>query len=316
MRAVNVTAYLKQQRERVDAALDWYTSPHRAPEPPEGVSPAAAPDLSTVPPRLLEAMRYSLLGGGKRLRPVLVIAAGALFGAPLDRVMPAACALEMIHTYSLIHDDLPCMDDDDLRRGRPTNHKVYGEAVATLAGDALLTMAFELLARQAVLEGITGDRAALVVREVAVAAGAAGMVGGQVEDLSWEGREAPLQQLQTIHRLKTGALFRAALRTGAILGGATADEMTALDRYAHHFGLAFQIQDDVLDVIGDAVKTGKGVGRDERHAKSTYVRLFGLDDAQERARQEVRAAVEALAPFGERAAALTALARFVIDRDS
>jgi geranylgeranyl diphosphate synthase, type II len=306
---VNTAAYLKQQSQMVDLHLDQYTSPERQ------AAGGFGPDLRLIPATLLESMRYSLLAGGKRLRPVLVLAAAALYDLPARRVMPAACALEMIHTYSLIHDDLPCMDDDDLRRGRPTNHKVYGDAVATLAGDALLTLAFEMLALQARVEGVAPDRALQVVREVAVAAGAAGMVGGQVEDLAWEGRDASAEQLQRIHRLKTGALFRASLRSGAVLGGASAAELEQLDLYAAHFGLAFQIQDDVLDVIGDAAKTGKGVGRDEKHEKSTYVRHFGLQGAMDRARAEVAAARAALATFGTRAEALAALAEFVVDRE-
>lgn len=294
---MSIAAYLKEQSQLVDRYLDQYTA------------------VTGVPEQLLESMRYSLLGGGKRLRPVLVIAAASLFGVESRRVMPAACALELIHTYSLVHDDLPCMDDDDLRRGRPTNHKVYGDAVATLAGDALLTMAFELIARQAEDSSIHPAQVVRVVREVAVAAGAVGMVGGQVEDLAWEGREAPAAQLQQIHALKTGALFRASLRAGAILSGATDEQLACLDRYAHHFGLAFQIQDDVLDVIGDAVKTGKGVGRDSKHQKSTYVSHYGLAGAQDRARAEVAAAQQALAGFGERAQVLVELAQFVVDRE-
>ena len=306
---MNVLAHLAAQSQLVDRALDLYTDPARSEARTE------APCFTAVPPRLLEAMRYSLMAGGKRLRPVLVIAAAELFGAPPERVMPAACSLEMIHTYSLIHDDLPCMDDDDLRRGRPTNHKVYGEAMATLAGDALLTMAFELLARQAQVEGVLPMQAVRAVAEVATAAGAAGMVGGQVEDIDWEGRNASPEQLQNIHRLKTGALFKASLRAGAILAGATDEDLAQLDRYALHFGLAFQIWDDVLDVIGDEAKTGKGVGRDLKHDKSTYVSHYGLEGAKERARTEVAAACAALESYGTRAAFLTELARFVVDRE-
>lgn len=290
--------YLADQTRRINAALDRYTGSDRR-----------------FQPELLEAMRYSLMGGGKRLRPVLVIAAASLFGAPGEQVMPAACAVEMIHTYSLIHDDLPSMDDDDLRRGRATNHKVYGEGMATLAGDALLTLAFELLAEQAEVSGVTPERALRAVREMARGAGAAGMVAGQVEDMAWEGRNADLDQLGRIHRLKTGALFGASLRTGALLAGADQAALTHLDRFADHFGLAFQIQDDVLDVIGDAVKTGKGVGRDLRHEKSTYVALLGLEAAQRRARDEVEAAKSALSPFGSRGETLQKLAEFVVARE-
>lgn len=304
---MNVASYLKEQSQLVDAALDRYTTP--------GAGDPAQPALSGAPPEVLEAMRYSLLGGGKRLRPILVIAAADLFGMEADLVMPTACAMEMIHTYSLVHDDLPCMDDDDLRRGRPTNHKVYGDAMATLVGDGLQTLAFELLARQAAVPGISAAQALRVVAEVAVGSGAAGMVGGQAEDMKWEGQNASAEQLQRIHALKTGALFRASLRAGAILGGATDADLARLDDYAAHFGLAFQIQDDVLDVVGDAAKTGKGVGRDERHQKSTYVSHFGLDGARQRARAEVAAALAALLPFDERAAVLAALAQYVIDRE-
>lgn len=300
---MNAATYLEEQSRLVNTYLDRYTTP------------ATAPSLSEAPPSLLEAMRYSLMGGGKRLRPVLVIAAAKLFGVPAERVMPTACALELIHTYSLIHDDLPAMDDDDLRRGRPTSHKVFGEAVAILAGDALLTMAFELAGRQARVPGVTAEQAAQVVVEIASGAGPAGMVGGQVEDLTWEGRSAGEAQLIRIHRLKTGALIRTALRCGAILGGASAADLDRLTQYADHFGLAFQIQDDVLDVAGDAAKTGKGVGRDAKHQKSTYVSLFGLEGARVRARAEVAAARTALTNFGQRADALVTLVQFVIDRE-
>lgn len=295
-----ITDYLQTQAAAVDAALDHYTSQSLHPKAPHG---------------LLEAMRYSLLGGGKRLRPAMVIAAAKLFGCEREQVMPAACALECIHTYSLIHDDLPCMDDDDMRRGRPTNHKVYGEAMATLAGDALLTLAFELIGRQATNPALETGRVAQVVAEVATAAGAAGMVGGQVEDLAWEGRATDAGTLERIHALKTGALFRASLRTGALLAGAGAADIEALDRYARHFGLAFQIQDDVLDVAGDSVKLGKSVGSDQRKQKSTYVSHYGLDGARDRAVSEANAAVASLERYGERGAVLRALARFVVDRD-
>lgn len=307
---MDIAAYLKDQSALVDAALNRYVAATGDRTGPGGVALA----LDGAPPAILEAMRYSLMAGGKRLRPVLVIAAAELFGGPAERVMPAACAMEMIHTYSLIHDDLPCMDDDDLRRGRPTNHKVFGEAMATLAGDGLLTLAFELLSLQAQVTGVTAGQALRAVGEIARAAGAAGMVGGQVEDLAWEGRHATAETLRQIHRLKTGALFRASLRTGAILAGALDADLERLDAYADHFGLAFQIQDDVLDVIGDVALTGKGVGRDSKLEKSTYVSHFGLDGAAALARQEVQAAQSAVAPYGERAAVLVALAQFVVDR--
>ena len=288
--------YMAARREQVEAALDRYTA---------GLD---------APPRLVEAMRYSLLAGGKRLRPILVIAASELFGLDAADVMPAACALEMIHTYSLIHDDLPCMDDDDLRRGRPTCHKVFGEAMAVLAGDALLTQAFVLMADQACVARVGPARAARATGELARAAGAAGMVGGQVEDLEWEGRRAGESQLRRIHSLKTGALFGAAVRMGGILAGAGEADVERLGRYAAHFGLAFQIWDDVLDVAGDAALTGKGVGRDARHEKSTYVSLHGLEGARERAHAAVREALKELEPFGQPAWVLRLLAESVVDR--
>ncbi len=288
--------YMAARRRQVEAALDRYTA---------GLD---------APPRLREAMRYSLLAGGKRLRPILVIAASELFGLEAEDVMPGACALEMIHTYSLIHDDLPCMDDDDLRRGRPTCHKVYGEAMAVLAGDALLTHAFQLMAEQGDVARVGPARAVRATAELARAAGAEGMVGGQVEDLEWEGRRADEAQLRRIHSLKTGALFRAAVRMGGILAGAGEEDLERLGRYAEQFGLAFQIWDDVLDVTGDAAVTGKGVGRDARREKSTYVTLFGVEGARERAYAAVRKALAELQPFGQAGWVLRALAESVVDR--
>ncbi|WP_374713517.1 polyprenyl synthetase family protein [Symbiobacterium terraclitae] len=288
--------YLADRRAAVEEALDQYS---------------ACPGS---PPRLVEAMRYSLLAGGKRLRPILVIAAAEMFGLSAADVMPTACALEMIHTYSLIHDDLPCMDDDDLRRGRPTSHKVFGEAMAVLAGDALLTRAFAVMAEQGRVERVGPARALRAIAELAEAAGAAGMVGGQVEDLEWEGRQAGEEQLERIHSLKTGALFRAAVRLGGVLAGAAEADVARLDDFAAHFGLAFQIWDDVLDVAGDAALTGKGVGRDARQQKSTYVTLHGLEGAQERARAAVQRALEAIAPFGANGWVLQGLAKYVVDR--
>jgi geranylgeranyl diphosphate synthase type II len=290
----DLQAYLKARAAQVEAAL--------------------ATTLPPGPDRLLEAMRYSLLGGGKRLRPVLAMAAAEWVGADPTDVMPFACALEYIHTYSLIHDDLPCMDDDDYRRGRLTNHKVYGEAIATLAGDALLTHAFALVVQQAQRPGANPVAVLETLQELAVAAGAAGMVGGQVEDLLWEGRNADLAQLQHIHALKTGALFRAALVGGGRLAGATPQQLAALRTYAEHFGLAFQITDDILDVVGDSAKLGKSTGSDERKQKSTYVRHLGLAGARERAAAEVAAAVAALGD-GERGAALRSLAHYIIMRE-
>lgn len=267
------------------------------------------------PDALQQAMAYSLLAGGKRLRPVLVLAAAELGDLPVEAVLPAACAVEMIHTYSLIHDDLPAMDDDDYRRGRLTNHKVYGDAMAILAGDSLLTLAFQLVAETAADPRIGGAKAARACGELARAAGSAGMVGGQVEDLAWEGKQAGPEVLTAIHRGKTGALFAGSLKVGGILAGLTEEQLAALEQYAYAFGLAFQIQDDVLDVAGDSAKLGKTVGSDERKDKSTYVRHYGLEGAREKARQQVALAQAALAPFGPAADPLRALAAYVVERD-
>jgi geranylgeranyl diphosphate synthase type II len=261
---------------------------------------------SDAPPRLVEAVSYSLFAGGKRLRPALALGACELVCGSDTPAIPAACALEMVHTYSLIHDDLPAMDDDDLRRGQPTSHKVFGEATAILAGDALLTMAFEAAAR-------TGNAA--IVAELARAAGIAGMVGGQQMDMDAEGREITLAELRRIHACKTGALIRSALRCGALAGGADDAQLDALSAYGEHLGLAFQIADDLLDVTGDAAKLGKATGADAAHVKATYPALLGLEEAQRLAGQAIEAALTALEAFGPDADAFRTLSRFVIDRD-
>ena len=269
-------------------------------------------ELEQEPPldaRLAESMRYSLMAGGKRLRPILLMAAADAVGAKGTDYLTAACALEMIHTYSLIHDDLPAMDNDDYRRGKLTNHKVYGDGMAVLAGDALLTLAFEVIARQKHTDPATLLR---VVQEISTAAGMNGMVGGQAIDLESEGHRIPMQELQKMHMGKTGALFRAALRSGAILAGATEGQLAALTSYAEGFGLAFQITDDILDVTGDEKLIGKPVGSDIR--KSTYVTLTSLDEAQRLAKETVDKAVKALAVFGPEADFLRQLVRYMLER--
>lgn len=260
---------------------------------------------------LAAAMEYSLMAGGKRLRPVLLMAAAEAVGGKGEAYLTSACAIEMIHTYSLIHDDLPAMDNDDYRRGKLTNHKVYGAGMATLAGDALLTLAFEVLLRQS---GVSDAVKLTVLREVSEAAGAKGMVGGQAMDLGAQGQQLNIITLRRMHMGKTGALFRAAVRAGAILAGADAAELVSLTRYAESFGLAFQITDDILDVTGATEDIGKPVGSDERNHKVTYVTLATLPGAEKMARDAVVTAVEALAPLGERAAFLRALAEFLLSR--
>ena len=259
-----------------------------------------------------KSMLYSLMAGGKRLRPMLLMASADAVGGNGDDYIKAACALEMIHTYSLIHDDLPAMDNDDYRRGKLTNHKVFGAGMATLAGDALLTMAFEVLLRQ---EGVSDSTKVSIVRELSVAAGPNGMVGGQAIDLESEGKRIDRETLYKMHMGKTGALFRASVRMGAILAGADEDSLAALTHYAEQFGLAFQITDDILDVTGDEAKIGKPVGSDERNQKSTYVTLTSLDEAKELASDAVTKAKTALLPMGERAAFLSELADYLISRD-
>ncbi|ERJ92752.1 putative geranyltranstransferase [Selenomonas sp. oral taxon 892 str. F0426] len=261
--------------------------------------------------KLRESMAYSLMAGGKRLRPILLMAAADAVGVDGTRFLPVACALEMIHTYSLIHDDLPAMDNDELRRGKPTNHVVYGEGPAILAGDALLTLAFTVILRQ---KDVSAEALLRVVDEISRAAGAEGMVGGQMLDLEAENRQISIDELRRVHMGKTGALFRAALRSGAILAGAAEDQLEALTAYANHFGLAFQITDDILDVIGTAEEIGKPVGSDEKNHKSTYVSLTSLEDAQDLARRTVQEAESALYIFGERAAFLRELVGYLVNR--
>jgi len=294
----DLAAYLAERRRMVDRALD------------EVLPPADAPPASVH-----RAMRYSVLAGGKRLRPILVIAGAETVGAGADRVMPTACALELIHTYSLIHDDLPAMDDDDFRRGRPTNHKVFGEAVAILAGDALLTLAFRLIADNAAR--VADPRVVCdVIREVADAAGTEGMVGGQVVDIESEGRAVTPETLDFIHLRKTAALIRVSLRAGALLGGAGASALAAIGTAGERLGLAFQIVDDILDVEGNLEELGKTAGSDERKQKATYPALHGLDASRQRARMLIQDAKAALAPLRPAARPLAALADFILERRS
>ncbi len=300
-------AYLDRIRRRVDEALTTYL-------PEVDANPSAA-----CPARLAMAMRHSVLGGGKRLRPVLCVMAVEACGGALESALPAACALEMVHTYSLIHDDLPAMDDDDLRRGRPTCHKAFDEATAILAGDALLTLAFEVVAR----EVRPGQAALRCVRILAEAAGPSGMVAGQMADLQAEGRteaegraaDATLATLEAIHRRKTGALLRAPLTMGAAIAEASEPCAEALDRYGRAVGLAFQIVDDLLDVQGDESKLGKRVGKDSELGKWTYPRFLGVDGSRRRARQLAEEAVAALEPFGPRGDSLRGLALALLERD-
>ncbi len=265
------------------------------------------------PKALHSAMHYSLFAGGKRLRPVLTLAAAEAVGGSIDTALNTACALECIHTYSLIHDDLPALDDDDVRRGRPTCHKEFGEAMAILAGDALLTAAFGLIG------STPSTRHADVLKvicEVARAAGSTGMIGGQVVDIESEGADVPFPVLEYIHIHKTGEMIMAAVKCGGILGGAAEADLAQLTRYARAIGLAFQITDDILDVVGASALMGKTAGADESRGKVTYPSHIGLDASRERAAELVAIAIEALAGFDESAEPLREIANFIISRES
>jgi len=308
-RAAGVGSYAEfaaQWRPQIDAALAECTNLD-----------------ADCPPNLAEAIRYSLLAPGKRLRPLLVLAAAKACGGDIAAAMPAACAVEMIHSYSLIHDDLPAMDDDDLRRGRPTNHKVYGEGIAILAGDALLTLAFETIAAR-----IQPPRvAAQCCAELARAAGACGMVGGQADDLAQEGKvpgvtlpAAPspaenLALLEAIHRRKTGAMLNVSLRLGALVAGADTAQLDALAAYGARLGLTFQIMDDLLDVCGSQDTVGKRVGKDAARGKLTYPGLLGVEESRRRADRLTTEAIESLAPLGAEVEVLEDLARYVVERN-
>jgi geranylgeranyl diphosphate synthase type II len=259
---------------------------------------------------LYEAMRYSVMAGGKRFRPALVLLTARLLGAEDEQALPAACAIEMVHTYSLIHDDLPAMDDDDLRRGRPTSHKVFGEALAILAGDALLTEAFAVLSR----DTKAAPKTVRLIRELAAAAGATGMVGGQVADLDAERNPDSKVRVELIHHRKTARMIEASVTMGAIVGEARRGESAALGRYGRHLGLAFQIADDVLDARGTTEELGKTAGKDAAHGKRTFVSAYGLAEAEHRAKAELNAALTAIAEFGEAADPLRDLARFCVER--
>ena len=268
--------------------------------------------------RHIEAMRYSLFVGGKRVRPILCLAAGAAIddsGDTAANLLPVACALECIHTYSLIHDDLPAMDDDDLRRGKPTNHVIYGEAAAILAGDGLLTWAFDLLTDPAA-SAIPAERRLAIAHRIARAAGPLGMVGGQSLDIASENSEISFATLQTIHRSKTGALITCAVETGAIGAGADDDQIAALVRFGNQIGLAFQIVDDLLNVTSTTDQLGKAAGSDAAHGKATYPAYFGIDGTRSRAAAAVEAAQDALAGFNGKAEPLRALADYISSRTS
>ena len=298
---MELTAYLDRQTTRVDLALESFL-----------------PDEVKMPHVLHKAMRYSIFAGGKRIRPVLILAACEAVNGHSELALPAACAMEMIHTYSLIHDDLPAMDDDDFRRGRPTSHKVFGEANAILAGDALLTEAFRLLTCSVPGSEVAPEVQLRVANIVARAAGSAGMVGGQIVDMESEGAdvEVDLPTLEYIHTHKTGALIKASIEVGALLGGSSEQEFKALSRYGEISGLAFQIADDILDVVGDQNVLGKDVGSDESRGKATYVSLLGISESRSRADELRNMALETIDGLGEKAEPLRQIVNYIVERAS
>ena len=289
------STWLTAQKDRVDAALDRWL-------PPAAEEPAT----------LHAAIRHSMFAGGKRLRPVLLVSACEACGGSAEPALPAACAVECIHTYSLIHDDLPCMDDDDFRRGHPTCHRVYGEAVAVLAGDALQPMAFELL-----LQSPPGPGYAVsdLVRELARTAGSRFLIAGQVRDLEGEERQVSFDELRTIHEGKTAALLTCCFRLGAMIAGASPEQLAALTTFGHALGLAFQVVDDILDCTQSSEKLGKTAGKDAASGKSTYVSILGLEEARREAARLTEEARAALAPFGAAGARLQEIADHLLDRD-
>ena len=295
---MNLTRYMKERQGLVDRMLRAVLAPSAG-----------------KPPRALDrAMRYSLFSGGKRIRPILALASAEALGADLEPVLPFACGLEMIHAYSLVHDDLPAMDDDELRRGKPTNHVAFGEGMAILAGDGLLTEAFRVMAEGALAAPRRGQAALRALCEVAAAAGASGMVGGQVLDLEAEKKKPTRAIVEAIHTRKTGAMIRAAVRVGALLGGATPRQYERLDRYGTAIGLAFQVTDDILDIEGGTEKTGKRQGRDAELHKATYPAAIGLDRAKRLAGELREDALAALEPFGPTAEPLRQLCHHIVNR--
>jgi geranylgeranyl diphosphate synthase type II len=303
---MDIKKYLQEKKEIVDSALEKYFLNR-----PDSAGGAVFPNS------LHKAIQYSLLAGGKRIRPILSVAAFEAIGGRGDKILPFACALEMIHTYSLIHDDLPALDNDDYRRGKPTCHKVFGESIGILAGDALLTEAFKLMTDRSIQEFSIRDGGLIldVINEVAQAAGMSGMVGGQVLDIESEGKEVDFPTLQYIHTHKTGALILVSVRVGAKLGGASEETLKALTHYGERIGLAFQIADDILNVEGKAALLGKKTGSDLSRGKATYPVLLGLEESKRRTKELVELAVKAIESFGPEAEPLREIAWFILSRE-
>ena len=293
---LDLDSYLTSQKKRINRALESLLK------------------TSDKPDRILEAMTYSLMAGGKRIRPVLCVAAAEAAGGNPEDALPAACALEMVHTYSLIHDDLPAMDDDALRRGKPTCHMAFDEATAILTGDALLTLAFQTLASIELSNTEQAAKWLRVIRLISYAAGYCGMIQGQMLDITSEGRQLTLAELKSLHRLKTGALIEASISSGAVLGGLNSNKISMLESYAHNIGLAFQVTDDILNVEGDPEIMGKAVGTDKLRNKSTYPSLLGLKKSKDFAGKLVENALQALESFDQKAEPLRAIAKYIVER--
>lgn len=262
---------------------------------------------------IYKAMNYSLHAGGKRIRPVILISVAELLGASRENVMPFACAIEMIHTYSLIHDDLPCMDNDDLRRGKPTNHKVYGDALAVLAGDALLNKAFEVILKNS---QVSPNMTLAALREIADASGTEGMIGGQVIDIESENKQIDTVTLMTLHLHKTASLIMASAKVGALLGGGSREDLINFEEFARYLGIAFQIKDDILDVCGEVEKLGKKTGVDDEKNKSTFVRIYGLEQSEKLLSDYTQKAIDSLSSYGEKSEFLSELAKFLLNREN
>ncbi len=292
---MNLKAYLKSRQKKIDRALERYL-----------------PGQNVRPPTIHKAMRYSLFAGGKRLRPILCLAAAETCGGKIDHALPLACALECIHTYSLVHDDLPSMDNDDFRRGRPTCHKVFGDGIAVLAGDALLTIAFEIVSRA---KFSSRYNMSILLREIAVAAGSRKLIAGQVADLEAEGRKIDMTGLRYIHENKTAAILTTSVRLGAMSAGAGPKQLAAITKFGRSLGLAFQIIDDILDVTQTTEKLGKSAGKDVAAKKATYPAVIGLEQSRVEARLLTRQAHNALSIFGEKAEMLHVLANYLLERE-
>jgi geranylgeranyl diphosphate synthase, type II len=292
---MNLKAYLNSRQKRIDRALDRHL-----------------PKASTKPATIHKAMRYSLFAGGKRLRPILCLAAAEACGGRIDPAMPLACAMECIHTYSLVHDDLPSMDNDDFRRGRATCHKVFGDGIAVLAGDALLTLAFEIVSRA---KPTSRYDMSILLREVAVAAGSQKLIAGQVADLEAEGKKTAREELRYIHENKTAAILTTTVRLGAMSANAHPKKLAAMTNFGRALGLAFQVIDDILDVTQTSEKLGKSAGKDVAAQKATYPAVIGLDESRAEARKLTRQAHDALSIFGAKAKALHALANYLLERE-